>query len=223
MAGSNNALISVASKPGIIDFAEGLHELDWAIYASGGTARQISRAGIPVTDVAEIVGGDTILQHRVDPLSKEIRAGLLAAGSLANESNDMDIKILEKFGIPLLGLVCVDMYPLRAAINSGSNESEVTEKTDIGGPTMLRSAAKGRCIVLSQPQQRVEVIKWLKAGRPDDENIRRTLAAIALQEAVNYDAQPAEYLGRLVMRQEPKSDFEATLRQGLRPQPAALQ
>lgn len=206
-----NALLSVFDKEGIVDFAEGLHGLGWNIYASGGTADQIGRAGVPVTDVAELVGGEAILGHRVVTLSREVHAGLLA-----DTSDENHLEELEKFGIPLLDLVCVDMYPLSSAIKSGSNEAEVTDKTDIGGPTMLRSAAKARRIVLSQRQQRQPVIEWLREGRPDEENVRRTLAATAEQEVANYVAQSAGYLAGKVLGTESQSSWDTVLRQGLK-------
>jgi phosphoribosylaminoimidazolecarboxamide formyltransferase/IMP cyclohydrolase len=211
MASSENALISVFDKEGIIEFAEGLHELDWNIYASGGTARQISEAGIPVTDVAELVGGDAILEHRVVTLSREVHAGILA-----DQRRDMHVQELENLGIPLLGAVCVDMYPLKSAINSGLNEQEVLEKTDVGGPTMLHSAAKGRRIVLSQQPQRRVVLEWIKEGQPDEENVLRTLAATAEYEVANYIKESAKYLAGLALQEKPKNSYELILQLGLK-------
>src|SRR3989344_790285 len=142
------ALISVYDKTGIEDFAQGLADDDRQIYASGGTAERISQAGIEVTDVAELVGGEAILRHRVVTLSREVHAGILA------RDIDEDIAELEKHAIPRIDLVCVDMYPLREAIaDPEATEESVIENTDIGGPTMLRAAAKGRRIVLSRASQ----------------------------------------------------------------------
>lgn len=208
---SKNALLSVYNKEGIIDFAEGLYQLGWNLYGSGGTATQIERAGVPITDVSELVGGDAILEHRVVTLSREVHAGLLA-----DTRSDMQVEELESLGIPLLGAVCVDMYPLRGAINQGLTEEEVTEKTDVGGPTMLHSAAKGRRIVLSQQQQRKPVLEWIKEGQPDDENVRRTLAAVAEQEVAKYVGHSARYLGNLVLRTEAQSSYDTLLRQGIK-------
>ena len=210
MALAGNALISVYNKDGIVPFAQGLHELDWNIYASGGTARQINEAGVPVTDVAELVGGDAILEHRVVTLSREIHAGLLA-----DPRSDLHIEELERLGIPLLGVVCVDMYPLRDAISSGADEQGVIEKTDVGGPTMLHSAAKGRRIVLSQQAQRGVVLEWLREGRPDEEDVLRTLAAVAEQEVSAYIGESARFLGALALQSKPKSSFAAALRRGI--------
>src|SRR4051794_13323325 len=101
-----NALISVYDKTGIENFAEGLVDLDWTLYSSGGTSERIGKAGIPVNDVAELVGGAAILNHKVVTLSREIHGGILA------DESDADIADLEREGIPRLGIVCVDMYPL---------------------------------------------------------------------------------------------------------------
>ena len=168
-----NALLSVYHKDGIVDFAQALVELGWTIYASGGTAKALIDKGVPVTVVSTLVGGEAILNHRVVTLSREVHAGLLAC--------DCDIAELESLGIPWLDLVCVDLYPLEAEIaRPGSTPESIIEKTDIGGPTMLRSAAKGRRIVISDPGDRDLVISWLrgKASISEDE-LRETLAAKA--------------------------------------------
>jgi AICAR transformylase/IMP cyclohydrolase PurH len=210
MALPENALISVFNKAGVVEFAQGLHELDVNIYASGGTAEQIDQAGVPVMDVAELVGGNAILEHRVVTLSREIHAGLLA-----DQRNDMHIEELESLGIPLLGLVCVDMYPLKAAIDEGLDEQAVVNKTDVGGPTMLHSAAKGRRIVLSHQAQRGIVLEWLREGQPDEENVLRTLAAIAEQEVASYVRESAKYLCRLTMDNPPQSSYDTILRKSI--------
>jgi phosphoribosylaminoimidazolecarboxamide formyltransferase/IMP cyclohydrolase len=187
---AGNALLSVYDKTGIVEFARGLQELGWRLYASGGTAKTIAEAGLPVTDVAELVGGEAILGHRVVTLSREIHAGLLAERTPEHESE------LAKLGIPRIDLVCNDMYPLFDAINDPkSTEKMIIEKTDMGGPAMLRSAAKARAIVLARPDQRTEVLDWLKAGKPDEENFRRKLAAVAEFEVARYVLDSAHYLG----------------------------
>jgi phosphoribosylaminoimidazolecarboxamide formyltransferase / IMP cyclohydrolase len=190
MAGKENALISVYNKDGLEEFADGLSTQGFNIYASGGTAKRIGEAGIEVTDVAELVGGGSILGHRVVTLSREVHAALLA------QKTPEDLAELERLGIPLIDLVAVDMYPLRDALaNPDSTERDIIEQTDIGGPTMLRSAAKGRRIVLSRVEQRPEVLKWLADGRPDEEEFRRQLAGIAELEAAAYILESAKYIG----------------------------
>lgn len=205
-----NALISVYNKEGIVPFAQGLDELGVNVYASGGTAKKLTEAGVPVADVAELVGGAAILGHRVVTLSREIHGGLLA------DRNDPDqVKELEDLQIPLLDIVCVDMYPLREAIAEGGDEQAVIEKTDVGGPTMLRSAAKGRRIVLSRQDQRQWVLEWLQEGMPDEENVRRTLSAVAENEVAQYVSDSARYLGNLATGQLSESSYNTMLRQPL--------
>lgn len=187
---SGIALLSVYDKTGIVDFAKGLHDLGWQLYASGGTAKSISEAGLQVKDVSELVGGSAILGHRVVTLSREISAGLLA-----EKNNPADIDELAKLNIPVIDLVCVDMYPLEEAIAESGKKSDVIQKTDIGGPTMLRSAAKGHRIVLSHSEQRGPVLEWLKDGKPDEDKFLDDLAARAEYEVARYVLTSAKYHG----------------------------
>ncbi|RTK95128.1 hypothetical protein EKI60_01590 [Candidatus Saccharibacteria bacterium] len=195
-AAKPNALISVYDKSGIEEFAKELDALGWNIYASGGTATKIKEAGIPVTDVAELAGGGAILGHRVVTLSREVFAGILAdTGSPNSKHESVDRKELQELGIPVIDLVCVDMYPLEEEIaKPGVKEKDVIEKTDIGGPTMLRAAAKSRRIVLSVAEQRPEVIAWLKADKPNEEEFLHQLAARAEYESARYILASAQYL-----------------------------
>jgi phosphoribosylaminoimidazolecarboxamide formyltransferase/IMP cyclohydrolase len=185
------ALLSVYDKTGIVDFARGLVELGWQVYASGGTARAVSEAGIEVSDVSSLVGGDAILGHRVVTLSREISAGLLA-----DKASSEDVAEMAQLGLPIIDLVCVDMYPIEEAITkAGSSRADVVLQTDIGGPTMLRSAAKGRRIVLSHASQRALVLDWLKNGQPDEAAFLDQLCARAEYEVARYVSVSANYLG----------------------------
>jgi len=186
-----NALLSVYNKTGIVEFAGSLVELGWTLYSSGGTAKKIALAGIPVTDVSTLVGGEAILDHRVVTLSREVHAGLLA------RPIDIDIAELESLGIPWLGMVCVDMYPLKEEIaKPDSTPESVIEQTDIGGLTMLRSAAKGQRIVMCDPTDRTVVIEWLKAGEPEREAFITSLVAKAEATVADYCLASATYHGK---------------------------
>lgn len=183
------ALLSVYDKTGIANFAKELVELDWEIYASGGTAKELKNAGIGVKDVADLVGGSAILGHKVVTLSREIHAGLLAS--------DEEQKELDELGIPRIDLVCVDLYPLEETIASAQDDEQaVINQTDIGGPTMLRAAAKGRRIVISQAEQRARVLQWLKDGMPDEKIHRDKMAAKAEAVAASYALASAQYISR---------------------------
>jgi len=151
------ALISVYDKKGIVEFVTALVQLGWQILASGGTAKVLKEAEIEVIDVAELVGGGAILGHRVVTLSRELHAGLLA------DTGDLDqVEEMKQLGLPIIGLVCCDFYPLAEAIaKPGATIESVVEMTDIGGPTMVRSAAKGRRIVICDPADRAWVLDRL--------------------------------------------------------------
>ncbi|MCE9586297.1 bifunctional phosphoribosylaminoimidazolecarboxamide formyltransferase/IMP cyclohydrolase, partial [Candidatus Uhrbacteria bacterium] len=150
---------------------------DWSLLGSAGTAKFLNENGIPCRDVAEIVGAP-ILGHRVVTLSREIHAGLL--------SRDEDARELEKLGIPRIDLVYVTLYPLEETIRAGGTSHDVIEKTDIGGPTLLRAAAKGRRIVLSSPEQIDDASKLIQ-GEADEHLLNRLVAAA--------ERRCAEYIG----------------------------
>ena len=185
-----NALLSVYDKTGIEAFAQGLLDLGWTVYASGGTAQKIQDANIPVTDVAELVGGRAILGHRVVTLSRELYAGILA-----DTKSPADMAEMKELGLPLIDLVCVDMYPLEAEIaKPKASVQDIVKQTDIGGPTMLRAAAKSRRIVLSAAEQRVAVLAWLRADKPDEAGFLEDLAARAEYEVTRYTLALTKYL-----------------------------
>ncbi|MDD5726766.1 MAG: hypothetical protein PHC53_05200 [Patescibacteria group bacterium] len=168
------ALISVFNKTGIVEFARELVALGWDILSSGGTANRLRSSCVEVRDVADLVGGGAILGHRVVTLSREIHAGLLARHTPEDEAE------MEKLGLSYIDLVCVDMYPLEDEINRpDATRESVIEKTDIGGPTMLSSGAKGRRIVICDPADRMRIINWLKAGKPNEDAFINELCAKA--------------------------------------------
>jgi len=180
------ALISAFDKEGIIPFAKKLMDLGWNIISSGGTARVLSEAGLTVTDVAKISGLPAILGHRVVTLVPHIHGGLLATEDQRDELN--------KLGYPWIDLCCVDFYPLKDAIEDpNATEMSVIEKTDIGGPTMVRSAAKGRRIVVVDPADRERVLEWIKSGQPDKDAFKRRLAAKAEGIVADYCLQAARF------------------------------
>ena len=182
------ALVSVYDKTGIIEFAKDLISLDFKILASGGTAKHLKDAGVPVEDIANTVGG-AILGHRVVTLSREVHAGLLA------KDNKEDRKELEKLKIPFIDLVCCDLYPLEDEIkNPKATRESVIEKTDIGGPTMIRSGAKGRRITICDPADRAKVIEWLENGEKDRDEFLNKLAGKAEATVSRYISLSSSYL-----------------------------
>ena len=132
------ALISVYDKSGVDDFARGLHELGWAIIASGGTAAFLAEHEVPVTQVESLTGFTEMLGHRVVTLHPAVHGGILARRNIPE-----DVADLEKHGIEPIDLVVVNLYPFtEVASRRGVTEEEAVEMIDIGGPALLRAAAK---------------------------------------------------------------------------------
>ncbi len=197
----STALLSAYQKTdALADFARALKKRGWDLWASTGTTKFLAERGIEATDVASIVGAP-ILGHRVVTLSREIYAGLLARPSSPRASEgkpeDDDESELKRLGIPRIDLVYVDLYPLQEEIaKPGATEESVLEKTDIGGPTLLRAAAKGRRIVLSNPTQftsALEYIDQFPEDRPRGKKYLAGLAAEAESVVAAYATASAEF------------------------------
>ncbi len=182
------ALISVYNKEGIIEFAKELIGLGYDILSSGGTAKALKDAGLTVTDVAEVTGMPAILSHRVVTLHPKIFGGILAEDTKEHRDE------LTQYGIPWIDLVCVDFYPLKDAIaEAGVTKEKVIERTDIGGPTMVRAAAKARRVVVCDTADRARVISWMKEGEKDRETFLDSLAAKAEFIVADYVLHSAKY------------------------------
>lgn len=176
------ALLSVYDKTGIVEFASALHSLGWSLLSSGGTARVIADAGIPVTDVAEVTGLSPILDHRVVTLHPKIHGGILA-----DRSNPQHLDEMEQFGIEGIDLVVVNLYPF------GSNPS--VELIDIGGPAMVRAAAKNfaHVGVVVDTADYADVLEMIE-GDFFGISARRVLAQKAFRITSAYDASISAWL-----------------------------
>lgn len=183
------ALLSSYQKTDTLaDFARELKQRGWDIWASAGTAKFLSERGISATDVATIIG-PPILGHRVVTLSREIHAGLLATQE--------DEAELQKLGLRRIDLVYVDLYPLQKEIaHPGATEESVLEKVDIGGPTLLRAAAKGRRVVLSDSSQFRAALDYIDGGTGDRKYLAG-LAAEAESVAAVYASASADFNRRV--------------------------
>lgn len=160
----------------------------WTLLGSAGTAKFLMDNTIPCRDIAGIVG-PPILGHRVVTLAREVYAGLLSA-------TPEDAKEIRQLGIAPIDLVYVTLYPLETTIaDAKSTPEDVIEKTDIGGPTLLRAAAKGRRLALSSPDQIDMLEAWIKAGCPESEReaFVTHLAAAAERRVADYVAASASY------------------------------
>ena len=214
MSRIKTALISVSDKSKIEDFARGLRELGVEIISTGGTAALLRAAGVTVKDVSELTGFPEMLDGRVKTLHPFVHAGLLARRSDAGHR-----KALQEHGISPIDLVVVNLYPFERTIASpGVSFEQVIENIDIGGPTMLRSAAKNFAdvTVLVDPGDYEWVLSRLRAGQgaltPEE---RFTLARKVFQHTADYDAVIADYLSGVCLREDtfspPRDKFTASL------------
>ena len=184
------ALLSVSNKTGIVPFAQGLATRGWELLSTGGTAKALRNAGLDVTSVSDVTGHPEMMEGRVKTLHPAIHAGLLARRARAD-----DMAALEKHGYFPIDLVAVNLYPFRETIaEHGVTVDEAMEQVDIGGPTMLRAAAKSHrdVYVVVDPADYDAVLAALDVPRAA---CRRNLAAKAFHHVSAYDTAVAEYLG----------------------------
>ena len=188
------ALISVSDKTGVVDFARGLSELGVELLSTGGTATAIREAGISVTDVAEFTGSPEILGGRVKTLHPRLYAALLA-----RRDDPEHRATLEAEGVEPIDLVCVNLYPFQTTVaQQGATESEAVENIDIGGPTMIRAAAKNHryVAVVVKPESYDAVLAELEAGDSSiSEETRHWLANEAFADISRYDAAISRWFG----------------------------
>ena len=155
------AIVSVYDKTGVVDLCRFLGERGWEIVSTGGTASTLKAAGVAVTDLAEVTGFPEMLEGRVKTLHPRIHAGILARPTAGH------LETLERFDIAPVDLVVVNLYPFAATIaRPGVTVAEAIEMIDIGGPTMLRAAAKNheRVAVVCDPADYPGVIELVDAG-----------------------------------------------------------
>ena len=186
------ALLSVSDKRGIVEFARELAALGWELVSTGGTARALAGAGIAVTPVEQLTGFPEMMGGRVKTLHPAVHGGLLARRSVAG-----DLMALERHGIAPIDLVAVNLYPFRDTVaRAGVTDEEAIEQIDIGGPSMLRSAAKNHeaVTVIVDPADYARVADALRAGGVGPE-LRRELAVKVFRETATYDAAIAQWLG----------------------------
>jgi phosphoribosylaminoimidazolecarboxamide formyltransferase/IMP cyclohydrolase len=195
MLQARRALVSVYDKRGLEDFARGLARLGIEIVSTGGTLRFLQEKGISVTAVSDVTGFPEILDGRVKTLHPRIHGGILADRSAAGHLDQ-----IREHGIDRIDLVAVNLYPFRETLASGAPFEQTLEMIDIGGPAMVRAAAKNfrGVAVVVDPGDYSEVLAALESGSgvvPED--LRRQLAAKAFQHTQSYDAAIAEWLAWL--------------------------
>jgi phosphoribosylaminoimidazolecarboxamide formyltransferase/IMP cyclohydrolase len=194
-------LISVSDKRGVVAFAHGLRELGWEIVSTGGTAATLRDAGVPVIPVSDVTGFPEILDGRVKTLHPAIHAGLLARRDLPTH-----LAALATHGIASIDLVAVNLYPFQATIASPSvSFDDAIENIDVGGPAMLRAAAKNfqHVVVIVDPKDYEPVLAMLRQGGVSTE-CRRELAAKVFTHVADYDSAVAGFLTASTDRLPPR-------------------
>jgi phosphoribosylaminoimidazolecarboxamide formyltransferase/IMP cyclohydrolase len=194
MSTVKRALLSVHDKTGVVDFAKGLAGLGVEILSTGGTAKLLRDSGVPVVDVAQVTGFPEMLDGRVKTLHPKVHGGILA-----RRDTPAHMQALESHGIGPIDLVVVALYPFEQTVaRPGVTVEEAIENIDIGGPSMIRGAAKnhGGVGVITDPSQYAPVLDELrKSGGALSAETRARLALEAFRRTSQYDAAIAAYLG----------------------------
>jgi phosphoribosylaminoimidazolecarboxamide formyltransferase/IMP cyclohydrolase len=190
MAGKR-ALLSVSDKTGIADFGRELVARGWTLLSTGGTARALREAGLEVTDVAEVTGHPEMMDGRVKTLHPAVHAGILA-----RRDEPSDLEALEEHGYETIDLLAVNLYPFRETVTREAvTLAEAMGKVDIGGPTMIRAAAKNHrgVWVVVDPADYARVLDTLD-GNGEEFEMRQQLAAKVFRHVAEYDAAVASFL-----------------------------
>jgi phosphoribosylaminoimidazolecarboxamide formyltransferase/IMP cyclohydrolase len=223
------ALISVYDKTGLAELTRGLHEAGVDIVSTGSTAETIAGAGVPVTTVEEVTGFPEVLDGRVKTLHPHVHAGLLA-----DQRKPEHVSALADLGIAAFELVVVNLYPFTETVDSGASVDECVEQIDIGGPSMVRAAAKNHpsVAVVVDPLGYEGALAAVRAGGFTLDE-RKKLASLAFRHTAEYDVAVASWMGSVLAPERPTQPLPAwlgatwrradVLRYGENPhQPAAL-
>ncbi|MEO7557073.1 MAG: bifunctional phosphoribosylaminoimidazolecarboxamide formyltransferase/IMP cyclohydrolase, partial [Acidimicrobiales bacterium] len=186
------ALLSVSDKRGVVDFAQGLAQLGVELISTGGTAQVLRDAGLEVWAIEDFTGFPEIMDGRVKTLHPKLYAGLLAV-----RSNPEHLQQADAHGVEMVDLVCVNLYPFeRTAAKRGVDDAEVIENIDIGGPTMIRAAAKNHAFtaVVVSPESYDAVVEELRtSGGHLSMPTREHLAGDAFALTARYDSAIARW------------------------------
>ncbi|RTZ92669.1 MAG: bifunctional phosphoribosylaminoimidazolecarboxamide formyltransferase/inosine monophosphate cyclohydrolase [Deltaproteobacteria bacterium] len=207
MSDVQRALISVSNKAGIVEFAKELAAMQIEIISTGGTAAMLQKNGVPVVEISDYTGFPEIMDGRVKTLHPKIHGGLLAL-----RDNPEHVKIMEEQGIPPIDMVVVNLYPFEETIKKPDcTLEEAIENIDIGGPTMLRSAAKNYrfVTVIIDPGDYETVLKELKENnRQVSDQLKMRLAQKVFTHTARYDSLISTYLDKVCY---PETSFPETL------------
>ena len=210
---AKRALVSVSDKTGLVDFVKGLQAAGWEIIATGGTQKLLEESGVKTIGISEVTGFPEICDGRVKTLHPKVHGGLLA-----RRDEPSHLQALEENGIAFIDLVCVNLYPFRETIaKEGVSMAEAIEKIDIGGPSMLRSAAKNYndVTVVCDPADYNTILAEINATGNTTLETRLQLSAKAYTHTAQYDCCIATYMREKAGLNE-KLFLEFDLKQGLR-------
>jgi phosphoribosylaminoimidazolecarboxamide formyltransferase/IMP cyclohydrolase len=199
-----NALISVSDKTGIVEFARALHALGIRLLSTGGTAQLLAKEGLPVTEVAEVTQFPEMLDGRVKTLHPKVHGGLLARRDVPAH-----MVALAEHGIDTIDLLVVNLYPFEATVaKAGCTLADAIENIDIGGPAMVRSAAKNwkDVGVITSADQYEGVLGELKANGKLSDKLRFALSVAAFNRIAQYDGAISDYLSSIQFEAEKLSE-----------------
>ena len=210
---AKRALVSVSNKSGLVDFVKGLQTAGWEIIATGGTQKLLENSGVKTIGISDVTGFPEICDGRVKTLHPKVHGGLLA-----RRDEPSHLQALEENGISFIDLVCVNLYPFRETIaKEGVSMADAIENIDIGGPSMLRSAAKNYndVTVVCDPADYDTILAEINATGNTTLETRLQLSAKAYTHTAQYDACIATYMREKAGLNE-KLFLEFDLKQGLR-------
>lgn len=215
------ALVSVTDKTGVVDFCKGLEELGYEIVSTGGTKKVLLEAGVKAIDISDVTGFPEILDGRVKTLHPKVHGGLLAVRDL-----DSHVAQVKEHEIEYIDLVCVNLYAFKKTVERGASFEETIENIDIGGPSMLRSAAKNHkfVTVVSDIADYDQVLAEIRANGDTTYETRLKLAAKVYTLTAEYDTMIASYMREKAGLSEKlfvEADIEQSLRYGENPHQAA--
>ena len=201
------ALISVSDKTGLVELARGLAKEGLEILSTGGTAKALYAAGVPVREVSDFTGAPEILDGRVKTLHPRVHGGILGRPTPKHREE------MRQAGLSAIDLVVVNLYPFRETVARDAPFEEVIENIDIGGPAMIRSAAKNqeRVAVVVEPADYARVLKAIQTDGQVPAALRFELARKAFAHTAAYDGAVASYLGRITAPDAPLADFPQTI------------
>ncbi len=197
------ALISVFDKTDIAEFAKKLVQMEWEIISTGGTSRELKSEGIPVTEISEITQFPECFDGRVKTLHPNIEGGILAI-----RNNQAHLEQMKELGIAPIDMVVCNLYPFKQSLlNSESSHETIIENIDIGGPTMLRAAAKNYRFVsvITDPKDYSKVIEELQQTGTTSCNTKEHLAAKVFEHTAHYDALISSYFNKKLNVKSPKT------------------